>query len=407
MKRPHYAWVICVGGALAFCAGMGLVANLFALFLPDIITALELTKAQGSWLTTIRSLFTLAAMLVVNQLCARLGLRQVISIGCALVGLSYLLLARAGSYAACCIACAILGFGYCMCGPVPVSLLIGRWFESRRSLALGLASAGSGLVTIIAPPILTGILARSGLSAGFVTVSVLAFVFCLSVFLLIRNTPESMGLTPYRQESAKQTAAPVRTVARSMTTFEKGLVLLATLLMAAPAGPGFAHVQTFFRSEGYAEMLVASLTSFLGFVLLVGKILCGQVYDRLGGRLGNFYIFGLLFSGHVLFLFAPSGYGWLAFLSVGIYGMGIPISSVATARWASDLNDEAGYASAVRSINLSYSLGSLIFGPLPGTLADRFGGSYVPSYILFGLMLLVSLALLHIVYVRQGAGKRH
>ena len=407
MKRPHYAWVICVGGALTFCAGMGLVANLFALFLPDIITALELTKSQGSWLTTIRSLFTLAAMLVVNQLCAKLGLRQVISIGCALVGLSYLLLARAGSYAACCIACAILGFGYCMCGPVPVSLLIGRWFESRRSLALGLASAGSGLVTIIAPPILTGILARSGLSAGFVTVSILAFVFCISVFVLIRNTPESMGLTPYRQENADQAAAPARTVSRSMTTFEKGLVLLATLLMAAPAGPGFAHVQTFFRSEGYAEMLVASLTSFLGLVLLVGKILCGQVFDRLGGRLGNFYIFGLLFAGHVLFLFAPSGYGWLAFLSVGIYGMGIPISSVATARWAADLTDQAGYASAVRSINLSYSLGSLVFGPVPGMLADCFGGSFVPSYILFALMLLLSLSLLHTVYVRMNAGKRH
>lgn len=41
-----------------------------------------------------------------------------------------------------------------------------------------------------------------------------------------------------------------------------------------------------------------------------------------------------------------------------------------------------------------------------GTLADRFGGSYKPSYILFGLMLLLSLALLHTVYVRLSAGKR-
>jgi MFS family permease len=162
----------------------------------------------------------------------------------------------------------------------------------------------------------------------------------------------------------------------------------------------------FFRSEGYPEMTVASLASCMGFALLAGKILCGQVYDRLGGRLGNFYTFGLLFVGHVLFLLAPGHAGWLAFLAVGIYGMGIPIFSVSTARWAADLNSRDGYASAVRSVNLFSALGSLVFGPLPGTLADRFGGSYKPSYILFGLMLILSLALLHTVYVRLSAGKR-
>ena len=100
-KRPHYAWMVCLGGALGFCVGMGLVANLFALCLPDIIQTNGFTNAQGSWLTTTRSLFTLAAMLMVNQLCARFGLRQVMTFGAVLVGLAYLSLCKASSFPAC------------------------------------------------------------------------------------------------------------------------------------------------------------------------------------------------------------------------------------------------------------------------------------------------------------------
>lgn len=404
-KRSHYAWTICLGGAIGFCASMGLVANLFALCLPDIILELDLSQSQGSWLTTTRSLFSLLSMLIVNQLCARFGLRQTMTFGAGLVGAAYLLLCRVDSFSGCCFACALLGIGYCLCGPVPVSLLVGKWFESRRGLAIGLSSAGSGMITIIVPPILTRILVTFGLSTAFLVLGVLGLMFGAALWLLIRNDPEDLGVRAYYQaQSAAKAACPHITPA-PMTSVQKGAVLLAAFLMAAPAGPGFAHIAVFFRSEGYHEMLVATLISVLGFVLLVGKILCGQIYDRIGGRFGNLYTFGILLAGHGLFLLAPTGLSWLAFVSIAIYGMGIPISSVSTARWASDLNSKENYPAAVRTINLAYSIGALLFGPVPGMLADR-SGSYLPTYILFGLLLVISYAALSIVYIQLGVGKR-
>jgi AraC-like DNA-binding protein len=96
----------------------------------------------------------------------------------------------------------------------------------------------------------------------------------------------------------------------------------------------------------------------------------------------------------------------LAFLSIIVFGLGVPISSVANARWAADLYGDKGYASAVRSLNVAYTVGCLLFGPVPGMLADAFGGSYLPSYLLFIVLLAVSLILLRIVYGQLGAGKR-
>ena len=69
------------------------------------------------------------------------------------------------------------------------------------------------------------------------------------------------------------------------------------------------------------------------------------------------------------------------------------------ARWAGDLC--ADYENGVRSITLAFTAGMLVFGPLPGVLADWLGG-YVPSYILFTLFLLTSFLIVQGLY-RQRA----
>ena len=84
--RPHRAWLVCLGGALALFAVMGLGVNVFSIYQPEIIRLNQFTDAQGSWITTTRSLFILAALLCVNQLCARVGLRLVMTLGVFLVG---------------------------------------------------------------------------------------------------------------------------------------------------------------------------------------------------------------------------------------------------------------------------------------------------------------------------------
>ena len=149
MKNPpHRAWLVCLGGALAMFAVMGLGVNVFSIYQPEIIRLNGFTDAQGSWITTTRSLFILATLLCVNQLCTRFGLRRVMSAGVLLVGLSCLCFAFADRFLLYCAAAALTGVGYCLAGMVPISLAVGRWFQDRQGLALGLASAGSGVSTV-------------------------------------------------------------------------------------------------------------------------------------------------------------------------------------------------------------------------------------------------------------------
>ena len=60
------AWVVCLGCGLALFTVMGLGVNAFTVYQPYLLRVHGFTNAQGSWITTVRSLFALLSMLTVD-----------------------------------------------------------------------------------------------------------------------------------------------------------------------------------------------------------------------------------------------------------------------------------------------------------------------------------------------------
>lgn len=405
MRKPHYAWVVSLGGALSLFTIIGLGINIFSIYQPYIITQNNFTNAQGSLITTVRSLFILAAMLSVNQMCTRFGLRRVMTFGMGLMTLSCLCFALARSFPFYCLAGALTGLAYGYGGMVPLSLLIGQWFQSRRSFALGLASAGSGVSTIFAPGIITEIIRNYGMQIAFLTEAGFSLAMTILVWLLVRNTPSDMETEPYRTEQNETNKHTFLPAPHGMTRSLSLALLFAAFLTGAPGGPGFSHLTVLYTSCGYDSVSIASFLSFLGIMICVGKLLCGQIYDSFGGLLGNYYTFGCFFAAFLLCCTAPSGSPLLPYPAMFLFGLGIPISNVSFAVWASDLFGDDGYASAVRSFTVAFALGMILFGPVPGLLADCFD-SYIPAYILFAAALVVSMLIVQFSYRKLNAGHR-
>ncbi len=398
LKRIHYAWFVCLGGVLAMMATLGLGLNMLSVYLPEILQKGSFTNTQGSWITTIRSVFTVGTMFFVNRLCARFSLRRIITLGVALVACSFFVFAAANSFMLFCCATALMGTGYCLAGIVPLSLAAGRWFHSRRGLAMGLISAGSGISTILAPTIIARSKAVFGLDRTFVLQGVVILLFAALVWLLIRNDPAELGLSAYDDRTDPGDAAQaVRGEVRHLPAWQSFAILFAAVLIGGPIGPTFSYLSTLYRTEGYGEMAVAGLVSFLGITLILGKIVCGQVYDRVGGFRGNFFAGGLLLAGLILLCLAPTGSIPVAVAALTAYGLGLAVTTVTPARWAGDLYGEAGYDRAVQAITLANSVGSLVFSPIPGMLADHFG-SYVPAYVMFAALMLAALMIIQPIY---------
>jgi len=102
---------------------------------------------------------------------------------------------------------------------------------------------------------------------------------------------------------------------------------------------------------------------------------------------------------------APLGGTILPYIAIFLFGLGAPLSPIAPASWAEDLCGSQGYESSVRSFTVAFAIGMLVFGPTPGILAD-ITGSYVPSYALFALTLVFSLAIVQYAYFKLGVGQK-
>lgn len=408
-KRPHYAWVICFAGALALFTALGLGVNVLSFFIQDIKTQEGFSEAQGSLLLTIRNLSSLLSMLVVNNLCRRFGPRPLLLVGNLLVFACYVGFSLSNSFLAYCCCTVLMGLGYTFGGSVPVAFIFARWFESRRSFAMGTAAATSGLALLIMPPILTGMIESLSLDATFLIHAGLCLLLAISSFLLLRNTPEEISKEPYRgAESKKNSAAPRQPVELPrLSHLQNALFLFVAVLAGGPIGVGYTHIKQLLYAEHYDPMLVATIFSFMGLVLMIAKSLTADLYDRIGGWKGNFVIFGSATVGLALLLLSPTGNVPIVFVAIAFYSFGLSSGSISTYQWSADLFGTAGYADGVRSFNMAYTLGALAFGPVPGILADLHPeGSYIPAFSLFLVIFIVAFVLLQGLYHKLGLHKR-
>ena len=132
------AWLVCLGCGLALFTVMGLGINGFTVYQPYLLERFHLTNGQGSWITTVRSLFSLLSMLSADALCRRLGIRQTMTLGLGFFVVSYALFGAASAFPTLCACAALSGLAYGFGGMIPLTLALSHWFRDRRGLALGL-----------------------------------------------------------------------------------------------------------------------------------------------------------------------------------------------------------------------------------------------------------------------------
>ena len=399
------AWLVCLGCAAALFIVMGLGANAFTVYQPYLLELKGFTNAQGSWITTVRSLFGMLSMATADTLCRRLGLRRVIAGGLGCFVLSYFLFGAAERFFAYCFAAVFSGLAYGYGGMVPLTLVISRWFRSNRGFALGLMSAATGISTILAPPLLTRVIEGTGLRPAFWGEGLFALALALLAVLLIRDRPEEADLPPCSAGDVpvRKKESPVRQT--SLTPLLWWAAVAAAFFTGGPCGPGFSHLAVLFTAEGYASGQVALMISGFGVVLMASKVLYGSLSDALGSRAANWFTFAAGIAGFTLCCLAPLGNMFLNCAGLACTALGMPLSSVSLSVWAGALSGGRDYDRLVKWLSTAYMVGALVTGPVPGMLADSFG-SYVPAYALFGGCLVCSMILIQGVYVKLGAGKK-
>lgn len=402
MTKLHRAWLVCAGATLLMFISTGMVVNSLTVYLPYILSEYGLTNAQGSLINTIRCLASLGSMFFVERYYKALGLRWGTILAMAACVLSYVLYGLARSFPGFCLGAVVGGIGCSLGGIVAATIAIDTWFSGSRGTAMGICTAGSGLAMVVLPPVLTKILEASGVSAAFLLEAGMMAALSLLVLLIFRkDSPAAAGLAPYGK--APETNCPNV----SGTALPHGYFLALLLAMAfvgAVGGPGFNHLPVLYSSLGYDSMVVAFGMSLIGFVLVLGKCVYGVITDRIGGYRANYLFLCPLIFGFVLCCIS-SGKTWTLYAAQTCLGTGMCVCTVGLPVWAGDLTDPETHARTVQRFQTAYSIGALVFSPVPGMAADRFG-SYLSSYGVFTVQSAVILVILQLAYRKAGRHRR-
>ena len=405
----HYGWIVSIGCSVVLFYSLGLVINSFSIFLQPITDSLNLSKANASSILSVQNIAGVITMIGCGRIYKHFQVRLVSFLcGLLIVG-GYLFFSVAHSLYGCYLSAILVGIGWGGGSMIPVSILLTKWFDDSMGVALGLATAGSGIATMLYPPILTQVIIRHGVSFAFIFHATIIAVLVIVAHLLIRNKPEDKNVLPYKNEkifkdkncnTLIEKSLPLKIVdfryhdAKKTIYFNK--MILVSFLIGFSVQSVITHFTALLISFHYNPVYAGYMVSFFGIFMIIGKIIYGLVIDHYGTVKSNIYIF-TLWSLALLAGYLMQFGGLIAVFFAILLGLGSPIGTIGIPVWSGELFGRQDYAQFYTTFKVSFNLGASVGILLPGVVAD-YTGSYTAVFLLYILCTLIAFYILQELY---------
>ncbi|RUU53251.1 MFS transporter, partial [Mesorhizobium sp. M7A.T.Ca.TU.009.01.1.1] len=209
----------------------------------------------------------------------RFGARIVVMIGAVLLGLALVLASRAGSLLSFQITYGVLVGLAASAFFAPMIALTTGWFDTNRSLAVSLVSAGMGVAPMTISPFARWLISAYDWRTAMFDIGITAWVLLLPAVLLVRQPPKPVLVDTGSAPVAEGAGLTVGQALRSPQFIVLGLTFFACC--AAHSGPIF-HMVSYAMLCGVAPMAAVSIYSVEGLAGLGGRLFYGVLADRLG-----------------------------------------------------------------------------------------------------------------------------
>jgi MFS family permease len=197
-KRAFYGWIVLTGAGLILFTGMGTYYFSYGVFLPILSNQFGWSKVEISLGFSICLLTAGLASPLVALSIRKFGVRANIIVGNMVlaIGLASMSLVRE-LWQVYLFFGGLVGLGAGFGTYIACLLLANNWFVRKRSLAIGIVVAASGLGGFIFPIITTKLISALGLDATWIALGGITLLVSLVVgIILIRNKPEDIGQLP-------------------------------------------------------------------------------------------------------------------------------------------------------------------------------------------------------------------
>jgi MFS family permease len=282
MTQSRYRWVIVAAGGFLGCVAFG---AMFALpvFLRTIARDTGWSITGVSTAMTIGFIALALGSMAWGSLSDRFGPRAIVLTGAILLAAGLALASSATSLIAFQLSFGLMAGAATAAIFAPMMACVTGWFDTHRSLAVSLVSAGMGMAPITMSPFAAWLISIYDWRTSFQIIAVFVAVVMIPVALLVRRPPALQGPNAVAP-SAGPDAAPEMSV-RDALRSPQFLILLATnfFCCATHSGP-IIHTVSYALTCGIPMMAAVSIYSVEGLAGLFGRIAFGVMGDRFGAK---------------------------------------------------------------------------------------------------------------------------
>jgi MFS family permease len=276
----RYRWVIVAAGGLLGCVAIGAMFSLPVFLLP-------ISRDTGWSVSGVSTAMTIAFLAMAlgsvswGAISDRMGPRFVVLAGSIGLATSLALVSRTTSLLQFQIVFGVLVGGSTAAIFAPMMACVTGWFETRRSLAVSLVSAGMGMAPMTMSPFAAWLISRHDWRTSMLVIAGVAAAVMVPVAFLVRRAPVDSGIAVASPASGVDDGVSLRQVVRS----PQFIVLLLTnfFCCATHSGPIF-HTVSYALACGIPMIAAVSIYSLEGLAGMAGRIVFGLLGDRLGAR---------------------------------------------------------------------------------------------------------------------------
>src|SRR6202142_1208308 len=374
MTNSSYRWVIVAAGGVLGCVAVGGMFSLPVLLRP-------IAQDTGWSVTGVSSAMTIGFLamactsMIWGTLSDRFGPLPVVLTGSIGLAASLALASRAPSLLTFQIMFGLMVGGFISAIFAPMMACVTGWFDTHRSLAVSLVSAGMGMAPMTMSPLAAWLISQYDWRTSMQILAVVVAAIMIPVSFLIRRAPAlDATIAPSGGE-----APPAEMSLGEALRSPQFIILLATnfFCCATHSGP-IIHTVSYAVSCGIPMIAAVTIYSVEGLAGMGGRIAFGLLGDRFGAKrvlvtgllLQAFGALGYVFAQHLAEFYAAGAlFGFIYAGTMPLYSVlvreNFPIKMLGT---------------VIGGLSMAGSLG-MAPGPIPGGLIYDAFGSYAWLYI--------------------------
>jgi MFS family permease len=281
MTNAYYRWVIVAAGGVLGCVAIGGMFSL-PVFLQPIARETGWSVTGVSSAMTIGFLAMACTSMIWGTLSDRFGPLPVVLTGSIVLPASLALASHASSLLAFQIMFGLMVGGSISAIFAPMMACVTGWFDTHRSLAVSLVSAGMGMAPLIMSPLAAWLVSNHDWRTSMQMVAAVVATIMIPVALLVRRPP---ALDAGQSAAGGEDAPPADMSLAQALRSPQFIILLATnfLCCATHSGP-IIHTVSYAVTCGIPLISAVTIYSVEGLAGMGGRIAFGLLGDRFGAK---------------------------------------------------------------------------------------------------------------------------